>query len=79
MTRLRRLHLPLLSLTPDRQRALEYVLGWIAFFAYLAWFYRVLPWQWGTHLHAYGDVVEALWQTEFWRRAVLSGDFNLVS
>ncbi|MDW8054652.1 MAG: hypothetical protein RMJ86_08910 [Anaerolineae bacterium] len=24
-------------------------------------------------------MVEALWQTEFWRRAVLSGDFNLVS
>ncbi len=62
-----------------RANALESLFGWLLFLAVLAWFYRLPPWMWSTHLHYGGDVIEAVWQANFWRDAVLSGDFNLIS
>ncbi|MFN4294809.1 MAG: hypothetical protein ACK4JD_11830 [Thermoflexales bacterium] len=63
----------------SRANALESLLGWLIFLAMLAWFYRLPPWMWNTHLHYGGDTIEAVWQANFWRDAVLSGDFNLIS
>ncbi len=62
-----------------QQKRIEQLLGWLAFIGTLAWFYRNPPWMWATHLPAPGDFLEALWQTEFWRNAALSGSFELVS
>ncbi len=62
-----------------RANALESLFGWLVFLAVLAWFYRLPPWMWSTHLHYGGDTIEAVWQANFWRDAVLSGDFNLIS
>ncbi|MCS7060930.1 MAG: hypothetical protein RMN25_07155 [Anaerolineae bacterium] len=45
----------------------------------LIWFYRTPPWMWTTHFPAYGDVLEAIWQTDFWRDAVLNRSFDPVS
>lgn len=58
---------------------IENIAGWLIFTVFLIWFYRVPPWMWSTHLPQYGDVVEALWQTDFWRRAIHSGELDLVS
>lgn len=65
--------------SPEHRDRLEQVLGMLLFVLYLAWFYRVPPWLWFSHLPKYGDVVEALWQIEFWRNAVVRGELNPVS
>ena len=62
-----------------QQERVEQSLGWLAFLAALAWFYRNPLWMWATHLPGSGDVLEALWQTDFWRNAALSGAFQPVS
>ncbi|MGQ9815926.1 MAG: hypothetical protein ACUVR3_12390 [Candidatus Roseilinea sp.] len=43
------------------------------------WFYRLLPWMWDAYLPGRGDPFEALWQIEFWRHALLTGEFQPVS
>lgn len=57
----------------------ESTAGWVVFLATLVWFYQVPPWMWHTHLHAGGDVIEAVWQASFWRDVLLSGSFDPVS
>lgn len=53
------------------------------FLAVLVWFYRIPPWLWTTYIpgwmSGFGDVIEALWQIEFWRTVALTGRFDPVS
>lgn len=60
-------------------KRLESIFGWIIFLVTLVWFYRIPPWRWTTYLPGSGDVLEALWQTNFWRDMLISGSFQLVS
>lgn len=62
-----------------RWSRLVHLAGWGAFIAVLVWFYRIPPWMWATHMPPPPDPLEALWQIEFWRHAVLTADFDLVS
>lgn len=71
--------MPALNSRTKFRHIVEHVLGLAIFFSFLAWFYRVPPWMWTTHLPQYGDVLEALWQVDFWRTAVLSGRLDPVS
>lgn len=58
----------------------EEILGWVIFGAVLVWFDRTPPSIWTTHLPAaHNDILEALWQTDFWRSTVLNGVFQPVS
>ncbi len=71
------------DLTPHQQARLAEGIGWVTFFAVLVWFYRIPPWMWTTHIpgqmSGFGDVIEALWQIEFWRTAALTGQFDPIS
>lgn len=62
-----------------RREHIERWLGRLVFLAVLVWFYRNPPGLWTTHLPALGDVLEAFWQTDFWRNTVLSGEFQPIS
>lgn len=75
------------AITPPAKRRMrdllgeriEQWLGWGVFLAVLVWFYRNSPWLWTTHLPMLGDVLEAFWQTDFWRNVALSGEFQPIS
>lgn len=71
------------TLTPRQRAWLSEGLGWVIFLAVLVWFYRIPPWLWRTHIpgwmSGFGDVIEALWQIEFWRTVALTGRFDPVS
>lgn len=72
-----------LSGLPTRWKAaLAELAGWATFLTVCAWFYRIPPWMWSTHATQaikWGDPLEALWQIELWRQAVLTGQFGLVT
>lgn len=67
------------DLSPRQRTILAESATWAIFLAVLVWFYRIPPWMWSTHLPQRGDPLEALWQIEFWRSTVLTGDFQIVS
>ena len=67
------------GLTPHQKARLAEGVGWVTFLAVLVWFYRIPPWMWATHLPDRIDPLEALWQIDFWRNAVLTHEFQPVS
>jgi hypothetical protein len=67
------------GLAPHRRAKLAEGAGWAIFLAVLVWFYRIPPWMWATYMpYGAGDMLEALWQIDFWRRAVLTRELQPV-
>ncbi len=70
----------LARLSPQQRRWVTEAFCWIPFGIVLVWFYPIPPWMWTSHMPGYfGDIVEALWQIDLWRNAVLTFQFDPVT
>jgi hypothetical protein len=74
------------QMTPNILKSLYKTIGLIInnhidlvlFSAFLIWFYKIPPWMWNQYIPEHGDALEALWQINLWREAVLRGDYSFV-